>query len=64
MSNKTKETLIQLWKDESGDILQNAIIMAILAVVAVGGLMFVAPKIKSLFDKTGGQLDSAGGFSY
>ncbi len=64
MSNKTKETLIQLWKDESGDILQNAIIMAILAVVAVGGLMFVAPKIKSLFTKTGGQLDSAGGYSY
>ncbi len=64
MLAKTKEVLIQLWKDESGDILQNAIIMAVLAVVAVGGLMFIAPRIKSLFTKTGSQIDSAGGYSY
>lgn len=52
------------WRDESGDLLQNGIIMAIMAVIAVGALMFLGPKIKSMFAKTGSQLDQATNYSY
>lgn len=52
------------WRDESGDLLQTGIIMAIMAVIAVGGLVFLGPKIKSMFTKTGGQLDQATNYSY
>lgn len=52
------------WRDESGDLLQNGIIMAIMAVIAVGALMFLGSKIKSMFTKTGSQLDQATNYSY
>lgn len=51
-------------KDDAGDIVQTAIITAVLAVLAVGGYTFLAPKVKSLFNKTGGQLDQTNSYSY
>jgi len=51
-------------KDESGDIVQTGIIMAILAALAVGALVFLGPKIKDMFTKTGGELDDATNYTY
>lgn len=52
------------YKDESGDILQVGIVMGILAVIAVGALVFLGPKIKSMFSHTGAQLDKAQQVTY
>lgn len=52
------------YKDESGDILQTGIIMGILAVIAVGALVFIGPKIKDMFDKSGAALDQGKSVTY
>jgi Flp pilus assembly pilin Flp len=52
------------YKDESGDILQVGIIMGILAVIAVGALVYMGPKIKAMFDKSGSALDQGKGVNY
>lgn len=52
------------YKDESGDILQVGIIMGILAVIAVGALVYMGPKIKAMFDKSGSALDQGKGVKY
>jgi len=53
-----------LYKDESGDILQVGIVMGILAVIAVGALVYMGPKIKSMFNKSGSALDQGKDVSY
>lgn len=50
--------------DESGDIVQTCLIIGILAVIALGGLKFISPKIKQLFDKGGAALDDGNGVTY
>lgn len=51
-------------KDDSGDVVQTAILTAVFAVMAIGGYLFLAPKVKGLFDKAGSQLDKGTGYSY
>lgn len=58
------EKLVVFHKDENGDIMQTGIIMGILAVVAVGALVFLGPKIKAMFDKAGGALDQGNATTY
>ncbi|MBZ4688078.1 MAG: hypothetical protein JG764_1711 [Clostridiales bacterium] len=58
------ELIKKFHKDESGDIVQTGIIIALLAVIAVGAITFLGPKIKDLFDKTGDEIDNATNYSY
>lgn len=51
-------------KDDSGDVVQTAILTAVFAVMAIGGYLFLAPKVKGLFDKAGSQLDKGTSYSY
>lgn len=51
-------------EDDSGDVVQTAILTAVFAVLAVGGYLFLAPKVKSLFDSSGKELDKANQYSY
>lgn len=54
-----------LWTDERGaGIVDSAIILAILALLAAGGYLALAPKIKDLFNKTGGEIDRVRGTAY
>lgn len=58
MKNLLKN-LLAFHSDENGDIVQTGIIIGILAVMAVGALVFLQPKIKGMFDKAGDALDEA-----
>jgi Flp pilus assembly pilin Flp len=60
----TWKSMKNLYHDESGDILQVGIIMGILAVIAVGALVFMGPKIKAMFDKSGAALGEGKGVGY
>ena len=51
-------------QDENGDIVQTGIIIGILAVVAVGALVFIGPKIKTMFTKGGDALDQGSATGY
>ena len=51
-------------EDEQGDIVQTGIIIGIMAVISVGALVFLGPKIKSMFDKAGGALDQGNATGY
>lgn len=51
-------------KDDSGDVVQTAILTAVFAVMAIGGYLFLAPKVKNLFSKTGTELDKGSSYSY
>ena len=61
---RLKEGLVDFYRDERGDIVQTAIIVAIMATIAIGGLVFLGPKIKSNFTKTGNELDTGSNFGY
>lgn len=56
--------LLEFHKDDKGDVVQTAITIAIFAVLAVGGYLFLAPRVKDLFNKAGNELDKSGGFNY
>jgi Flp pilus assembly protein, pilin Flp len=58
------EKIKQFHNDEQGDIVQYGIIIGILAVISVGALVFLSPKIKQMFDKGGAALDEGNGVSY
>ena len=51
------ENLKNFHEDEQGDIVQTGIIIGILAALAIGGLAYLGPKIKKMFEKSGGELD-------
>lgn len=55
---------MEFHNNERGDIVQTGIILGILAVVAVGALLFLQPKIKAMFNKTGDALDQGNATSY
>ncbi|WP_459195624.1 Flp family type IVb pilin [Wukongibacter baidiensis] len=59
-----RENLVAFHKDENGDIAQTGIIIAIFAVLALGGMKVLAPKIKAMFTKAEGALDDANGVNY
>lgn len=54
----------QFHNDEKGDIVQTGIILGILSVIAVGALVFMGPKIKAMFTKSGNALDQGSAASY
>jgi len=56
--------VVKFHNDENGDITQTGIIMGILAVVAVGALVFIGPKIKAMFTKGGNALDQGEATGY
>lgn len=56
--------LITFHKDERGDLVQTGIIIALFAILAVGAIMYLGPKIKNLFSKTGSEIDKASNYSY
>ncbi|MGB9812384.1 MAG: hypothetical protein ACPLVF_01930 [Thermovenabulum sp.] len=58
------EYLKQFHKDDNGDIVQTAIIMAVMSIIALGGYLFLKPKLTNLFNKTGSQLDQANNQNY
>lgn len=62
--NNIMKKVKEFHNDESGDIVQTCLIIGILAVIALGGLKFISPKIKSLFDKGGAALDDGNSVSY
>lgn len=51
-------------EDDAGDVVQTAILTAVFAVLAVGGYIFLAPKVKGLFNKAGNELDRGDSFTY
>lgn len=51
-------------ENEDGDIVQTGIITGIFAVIAVGALWFLGPKVKAMFDRAGESLDEGAGYSY
>lgn len=51
-------------KNDSGDVVQTAILTAVFAVMAIGGYLFLAPKVKSLFDKAGSELNKGSSYKY
>ncbi|MHB1126973.1 MAG: hypothetical protein ACYC2T_08455 [Bacillota bacterium] len=59
MLRRAGRKIVAFHRDEKGDLLQTAIIMGILGALAVGALYLLGPKIKTLFENTGGELDSA-----
>lgn len=59
-----KNEIMAFHENEDGDIVQTGIIIGILAVIAVGALIFLQPKIKAMFDKAGDALDEAEGVDY
>jgi Flp pilus assembly pilin Flp len=60
MVNKVKE----FHNDDRGDVVQTAILTAVFAVLAIGGYVFLAPKVKELFNKAGSELDKGSSYSY
>lgn len=58
------ENIKKFHKDEDGDIVQVSIIIGIFAVIAIGALMFLGPKVKAMFDRAGESLDEGAGYSY
>jgi len=61
---KIMEMVKNFHEDEQGDIVQTGIIIGIFAVLAVGALYFLQPKIKGMFDKAGDELDKANDTTY
>lgn len=51
-------------KNDSGDVVQTAILTAVFAVMAIGGYLFLAPRVKSLFDKAGSELNKGSRYEY
>ena len=58
------DTIRSFHKNDSGDVVQTAILTAVFAVLAIGGYLFLAPKVKDLFDKAGRELDEGRRYSY
>ncbi len=58
------EDLKRFHNNEDGDIVQTAIIIGIFAVLAIGALVFLGPKVKAMFDRAGESLDEGAGFTY
>jgi len=51
-------------KNDSGDVVQTAILTAVFAVMAIGGYLFLAPKVKDLFNKAGDELNRGSSYKY
>ena len=51
-------------ENEDGDIVQTSIIIGIFAVIAIGALIFLGPKVKAMFDRAGESLDEGAEYSY
>lgn len=51
-------------ENENGDIVQTSIIIGVFAVLAIGALTFLGPKIKSMFDQAGKSLDGGAKIKY
>ena len=45
-------------------MVQTAILTAVFAVMAIGGYLFLAPKVKDLFSKAGSELDKGSKYKY
>ena len=58
------DTIRSFHKNDSGDVVQTAILTAVFAVLAIGGYLFLAPKVKSLFSKAGSELDKGSKYNY
>lgn len=60
--------LVQLVKkfhnDEEGGIVETGIIIGILAVISLGALVYLNPKIKQMFTKGGDALDQGNSVNY
>ena len=64
MMEKVFKDIKKFHENEDGDIVQTAIIIGIFAVIAIGALVFLGPKVKAMFDKAGESLDEGAGYSY
>lgn len=64
MINNVKSKLKEFHNNEEGDIVQTSIIIGIFAVIAIGALVFLGPKVKAMFTKAGTSLDSGAKYSY
>ena len=58
------DTIKSFHKNDSGDVVQTAILTAVFAVMAIGGYLFLAPRVKSLFDKAGSELNKGSNYKY
>jgi pilus assembly protein Flp/PilA len=60
MTSQLKSILGQLHQDESGqDLIEYALVAALIALAAVAGMSFVASAINNAFSKIGSRLSSA-----
>lgn len=58
------KSIMEFHKNDKGDVVQTAILIAVFSILAVGGYIFLAPRIKDLFNKAGKELDKVDNFSY
>ncbi len=58
------DTIKSFHKNDSGDVVQTAILTAVFAVLAIGGYLFLGPKVKNLFTKAGSELDKGSSYKY
>lgn len=56
--------LKQFHTDEEGTTVETGLIYGIMAVIAIGGLVYVGPKIKAMFTKGGTALDQGAAVNY
>lgn len=63
MMSTLKTKVMAFHKDEQGDIVQTGIVLGILAVLALGAMMFLRAPIERLFTRAGSEIDNAAGFT-
>lgn len=54
----------QFHKDDEGGVVENGILYALGAIAAVGAMLFLIPKIKNVFNRTGQELDRTSSSNY
>jgi hypothetical protein len=64
MINNVVNKVKKFHNNDRGDVVQTAILTAVFAVMAIGGYLFLAPRVKELFDKAGSELDKGSSYRY
>lgn len=58
------EAIKQFHKDDEGGVVEQGILYALGAIAAVGAMLFLLPRIRNVFNRTGQELDQTSNSSY
>jgi|GEM_PF-3727413 len=65
MMETIKNRIVAFHKDEEGgDIVQTAIIIGVFAIIAIGAITFIGPRVREMFDSAGDALEEGSEYSY